>query len=91
MRGGSSIDPDQEERDRRKQAGPDLGSALALVFDLGFRLAGPIVIGVVAGAVLDGLLETSPWLLFLGVLVGVLVAFYALYDVSRTYGDRNRQ
>jgi len=54
-------------------------------------LLGPIVIGVVAGAVLDGLLETSPWLLFLGVLVGVLVAFYALYDVSRTYGDRNRQ
>jgi F0F1-type ATP synthase assembly protein I len=61
------------------------------MFDLGLRLAAPIVIGVLAGAALDGMLSTAPLLLFLGVLAGVGIAFYALYDVSRTYGDRTRQ
>jgi F0F1-type ATP synthase assembly protein I len=60
------------------------------MFDLGFRLAAPILIGVLAGAWLDGLFRTTPLLLFLGVLAGVVVAFYALYDVSRTYGSRKR-
>lgn len=61
------------------------------MFELGLRLAVPIVVGVLAGAALDGILSTRPLLLFLGVLLGVGIAFYALYDVSRTYGDRNRQ
>ena len=59
--------------------------------DLGLRLAAPITIGVIAGAALDGVLGTSPWLLFLGVFLGVGISFYALYDVSRTYGDHKRQ
>lgn len=61
------------------------------MFELGLRLAVPIVVGVLVGAALDGILSTRPLLLFLGVLLGVGIAFYALYDVSRTYGDRNRQ
>ncbi|HET7027748.1 MAG TPA: AtpZ/AtpI family protein [Candidatus Limnocylindrales bacterium] len=61
------------------------------MFDLGLRLAVPIVVGVLAGITLDRMLSTAPVLLFLGVLLGVGIAFYALYDVSRTYGDRNRQ
>jgi ATP synthase protein I len=67
-----------------------MAGAFALMFDLGLRLAVPILIGVVAGAWLDGLLHTAPWLLFVGVLVGVGTAFYALFDVSRTYGTRKR-
>jgi F0F1-type ATP synthase assembly protein I len=60
------------------------------VFDLGLRLAAPILIGVLAGAWLDGLFRTTPLLIFIGVLLGVIVAFYALYDVSRQYGSRKR-
>jgi len=60
------------------------------MFDLGLRLAAPILIGVLAGAWLDGLLRTTPLLLFVGVLLGVGIAFYALYDVSREYGNRKR-
>jgi F0F1-type ATP synthase assembly protein I len=60
------------------------------VFDLGLRLAAPILIGVVAGVWLDGLFHTAPVLIFVGVLVGVVGAFYALYDVSRQYGSRKR-
>ena len=60
------------------------------MFDLGLRLAAPILIGVLAGAWLDGLFRTTPLLIFIGVLLGVIVAFYALYDVSRQYGSRKR-
>ena len=60
------------------------------MFDLGLRLAAPILIGVVAGVWLDGLFHTAPVLIFVGVLLGVVIAFYLLYDVSRQYGSRKR-
>jgi F0F1-type ATP synthase assembly protein I len=60
------------------------------MFDLGLRLALPIAVGVLVGVWLDGMLHTAPWLLLVGVLAGVGVAFYALIDVSRTYGNRKR-
>ena len=82
------------DRDREEQKSKVEGSgavrAMALMFDLGFRLAAPIVVGVLAGAALDGALKTTPWLLIVGVLAGVGVAFYAMYDVARTYGSRTR-
>lgn len=56
--------------------------------ELGLRLAGPIVVGVVVGAWLDGLLGTTPWLVLGGALLGVGVTFYQLFDVARTFGDR---
>ena len=60
------------------------------MFNLGLRLAAPILIGVLAGAWLDGLFGTAPLLIFVGVLLGVGTSFYALYDVSRRYGNRTR-
>jgi ATP synthase protein I len=90
VRGGASIDPRQEDREKKTSGSPDATGAFALMFDLGLRLAAPILIGVLVGAWLDGLLKTAPWLLFVGVLLGVGIAFYALYDVSRTYGNRKR-
>lgn len=60
------------------------------MFDLGLRLAVPIAIGVVVGIWLDGVLGTRPWLLLVGVLLGVGTTFYLLYDVSRSYGNRKR-
>jgi F0F1-type ATP synthase assembly protein I len=60
------------------------------VTDLGLRLAAPLIIGVLAGVALDRALSTTPWLLLGGVLLGVVVALYALYDVTRTYGNRKR-
>jgi F0F1-type ATP synthase assembly protein I len=83
-------DPDREKQDRSKADSPGAARAMALMVDLGLRLAGPITIGVLVGVGLDRFLKTSPWLLFVGVLVGVGTAFYALYDVSRTYGNRKR-
>lgn len=90
MRGGGSIDPRQEDREKKSSAPPDTAGAFALMFELGLRLAAPILIGVLAGVWLDGFFGTAPWLLFLGVLLGVGIAFYALFDVSRRYGSRKR-
>ena len=84
-------DPEPGEENRKNRTSPNESvRALALMFDLGLRLALPIVIGVVGGAALDSALRTSPWLLFVGVLVRVGVAFYAMYDVSRSFGSRKR-
>jgi hypothetical protein len=59
-----------------------LAQALALIGQLGFAIACPMVAFIGGGAWLDGRLNTSPWLLFLGVLLGVLAAAGALYKLS---------
>lgn len=82
--------PAAQETDKGEETGSDGARALALMFDLGLRLAVPIVIGVAAGAFLDGSLGTAPWLLLIGILAGVGIAFYAMYDVARSFGTRKR-
>ncbi len=79
-----------EETDTGDSTGSDGVRALALMFNLGLRLALPILIGVGAGAFLDGSLGTAPLLLLIGILAGVGIAFYAMYDVARSFGPRKR-
>ena len=59
-----------------------MAQALALVGQLGFAIACPMVAFIGGGAWLDGQLNTAPWLLFLGILLGVLAAAGALYKLS---------
>jgi ATP synthase protein I len=54
-----------------------------LVLDLGFRLGLSVVIGVVAGILLDNWLGTKPIFTLLGVVVGVGAAMYSIWDVAR--------
>jgi ATP synthase protein I len=54
-----------------------------LVIDLGFRLGLSVVIGVVAGVLLDNWLGTRPIFILLGVVVGVGAAMYSIWDVAR--------
>ncbi len=61
---------------------------MALAVDLGFRLALPILVGALVGVWLDGTVHSAPLFLFVGVLLGVGVAFYALISVSREFGNR---
>ena len=53
-------------------------AALRLV-GVGFFIGSSIVLGVVAGLWLDSRLNTSPALGIVGLLVGILVAFYGVY------------
>ena len=54
-----------------------------LVLDLGMRLGLSVVIGVVAGVLLDRWANTSPLFTLLGVAVGIGAAMYSIWDVAR--------
>ncbi len=67
-----------------------VGAALALAAELGFSIALPMVVFIGGGAWLDSKLHTSPWLTLIGVLLGVLSAGAAFYQVAigQTSGPR---
>ena len=46
---------------------------------LGFEIAIPVVVLLFVGFKLDDWLETRPWLMIAGMLLGMLVGFYNLY------------
>ena len=48
---------------------------------LGWYVSLCIVFGVVGGLALDGLLETKPLFMLLGILLGSVVAFWGLYKM----------
>ena len=54
------------------------GTALRVV-GVGWYIAGCILLGILGGRWLDGKLHTEPWLMLLGLMVGLLVAFYGVY------------
>lgn len=56
-----------------------------LALDLGMRLGLSVVMGVVAGILLDNWAGTSPLFTLLGVVVGVGAAMYSIWDVARDH------
>jgi F0F1-type ATP synthase assembly protein I len=68
-----------EKRSTPAQRPPNWG----LVLDLGFRLGLSVVIGIVAGVLLDNWLNTSPLFTLLGVAVGIGAAMYSIWEVAR--------
>lgn len=46
---------------------------------LGFEMIVPIVLFMFAGYMLDGWLDSGPWLFLVGALAGIAVAFYVLF------------
>jgi ATP synthase protein I len=49
-----------------------------------------IVLGVLGGRWLDDKLNTSPILVIIGLLVGIIVAFYGLYKMILPYINQKR-
>ena len=62
---------DQEGGTRANPAGEALG--------VGLQFAGAILLFMFLGRWLDSWLGTEPWLLLLGVAIGAVAGFYALY------------
>ncbi len=55
-------------------------AALRLV-GVGFYISGLIVLGVVVGLWLDNTLDTGPVFVIIGLLLGIVLAFYGVYRV----------
>jgi F0F1-type ATP synthase assembly protein I len=55
-------------------------AALRLV-GVGFFIGGSIVLGVFAGLWLDSKLNTSPVLVIVGLVLGIVIAFYGVYQM----------
>lgn len=54
-------------------------SAAFRLIGVGFYIGGSIVLGVVIGRWLDSKLNTEPILVIVGLVFGLLVAFYGVY------------
>ena len=54
------------------------GAALRLI-GVGFYIGGSILLGVIAGLWLDSRLNTEPILVIVGLILGIIVAFYGVY------------
>lgn len=57
-------------------------TVLALVSQLGFSIACPMVIFIGGGAWLDSKLGWTPWLLLLGMILGIGTAGAAFYQIA---------
>ena len=55
-------------------------SALGFAWQLGYSIVIPIVIFALAGRLLDKKLDTSPWLLLLGILISIVVTTVLVYQ-----------
>jgi F0F1-type ATP synthase assembly protein I len=63
-------------------AGPPDGlRKLAPYIDIGAVMAGCVVAGVLLGRYLDGKLDSEPWMLLFGSLLGVGAGFYHFFKV----------
>jgi len=48
---------------------------------VGFFIAGSILLGVVGGLWLDSKFDTSPILVIVGLVLGIAIAFYGVYQM----------
>ena len=52
---------------------------------VGFFVAGSIILGVLGGRWLDGKLNSEPVCLIVGLILGIVVAFYGVYTMLRPF------
>ena len=57
---------------------------------VGFFVAGSIVLGVVGGRWLDSKLNTEPIWTIVGLILGIVVAFYGVYTMVRPFIGNKR-
>ena len=55
--------------------------ALSIAWQLGFLIAIPIALFIFLGHLADVFLKTSPILLFVGLIAGVIITIYEVYNL----------
>ena len=64
--------------------------AYGLVGQIGCSIGGSLVLAILGGLFLDNVLDTSPWFLLLGIVVGLALASYFLYRLTLIRSPRDR-
>lgn len=64
--------------------------AVLRVVGVGWYIGGCIVLGVVAGVWLDTRLNTKPVLVIIGLILGIIVAFYGTYRMVLPNIDKKK-
>jgi len=66
-----------------KQQGDGFIRALSFLSQIGVTIIACIAVGILLGRVLDTLLGTTPWLLLVFTLLGVVAAFKSIFDIAK--------
>jgi len=74
-------------RKERKMGDKGTLRALALASQFGFAVAGPMLLFIGGGVWADNQFGTKPWLFFVGLILGILSAAAALYQVATSQGN----
>lgn len=59
---------------------------MATMSSVGIQLVVSTVIGLFLGLWLDKKFDTAPWLMLLGLVIGIASGFKNLYEVAKRYG-----
>jgi LPXTG-motif cell wall-anchored protein len=62
-------------------------SVFSLAFELGYLIALPLVIFALGGRFLDRKLESTPWLLLLGIVISIFLSGYLVYKKTKAIVD----
>lgn len=70
---------DNLEKPQKTKEKNQTWSALSLAWQLGYSIAIPLVVLALVGRILDKKFDTSPWLLFTGIFLSLIVSTFAVY------------
>lgn len=76
-----SAKPEKDDKKTETKSNGALRT-FAAFSQIGFTMAASVLIGVLVGKYLDELFGSSPWLLIIGSLLGVIAALKSLFAIS---------
>ncbi|MEF3691798.1 MAG: AtpZ/AtpI family protein [Candidatus Moraniibacteriota bacterium] len=62
-------------------------SVFSLVFELGYLISLPLVFFALGGAFLDRKINSTPWLLLLGMTISIFISGYLIYKKIKKITD----
>jgi len=78
------VDKSDSTLEQKKKEASAMGQALSLAWELGYLIAGPLVILALTGRYLDQRFESSPIFLLIGIVLSVVVTSIGVYwKISR--------
>ena len=75
-------------KDKKKER-KNILRAISFSSQISFTIVASVMIGVFLGKFLDDFFGTSPWLLLIFSLLGMIAAFRAIFALAKKNGEKN--